>query len=145
VWRINKPRHDALALLAIFIPPILILAGALTITLKSFSLFDAASLVLLHSAFSCAYILIYPASQADSPSFKILLLVKERMPEGVRESEIMSFLNPNQLFEARVSDLVEASLIASKNNKFVLTKRGRCLVIPFMLLRRSLGYAAGKG
>ena len=105
----------------------------------------SASIGLLHIALSLAYIQIYPASQAASPSLKILLLVKESMPVGMTENEIQTCFNPKELLEARIQDLVDSGLVRQTDDKLELSPCGYGLVLPFIVLRKLLGLQAGQG
>ena len=144
-WRIKHPRNHAGALLSIFFVP-----GAFFIFLASFfwghfSNFDLFAVILLHASLSCAYIQFYPASQADSPSLKILTVVGKSMPGGITGAEIQAQFDPAQLFTARVRDLLEAQLVNRVNGNLVITPKGRAFISPFLLLRKLLGLTAGKG
>lgn len=99
----------------------------------------------MHAALSCAYIQVYPASQADSPSFKILLLVRKSMPAGMTQREIRAIFNSKVLLEDRLQDLTHAGLIKEYESNLELTQKGHALILPFMILRRLIGLPMGKG
>ena len=109
------------------------------------SLLDLSAIVLLHIALSSAYIQVYPASQATSPSLKILLLIKKSMPHGMAEIQIQKVFNPKELLETRIQDLVDSGLVWENGDKLALTSSGHALILPFVFLRQILGLPAGKG
>ena len=103
------------------------------------------AVALLHAALSFAYIQVYPASQAQSPSLKILLLVGKAMPAGLAGSEIQAQFKPAELLEERIQDLIDAGLVHEENGFLELTPSGRAMVFPFVVLRTALGLSAGAG
>lgn len=145
LWRIGHPRNHALALLGVFLG----LGGALLALLWLLcpvcSMLDLFALVLLHISLSCVYIQIYPASQADSPSLKILVLVGRSMPDGMTEAEIQKHFASEDLFTARLRDLLAVGQVRQDGDSLILTSKGLALVVPFLALRKTLGLPAGKG
>ena len=145
VWRTRHPRRHALALFAIFFVPVGILLPVAGAVFGPGSWTDIAAILLLHTALSCAYIQIYPASQADSPSLRILVMVEHVKPRGMTETEIRSRFRSDELLEARLQDLVLAGLTHESNNRLALTPRGRAFIYPFVLFRDLLGAPPPKG
>ncbi len=145
LWRIRHPRNHALALIGVFFG----LGGGLLVLIRfvcpMLSGIDLFALALLHISLSCTYIQIYPASQADSPSLKILVIVGRSMPAGMTEAEIQKHFAPEDLFTARIRDLLAVGQVRRDGDKLVLTSKGIVLVKPFMALRKILGLSAGKG
>ena len=145
IWRFRHPKRHALALMAIFFAPCIafvILLGGICPHLSNVDLF---AIALLHVAISCAYIQLYPASQANSPSMQIMTIVQKSMPRGISVEEIQSLFDPMNVFDARVNDLLAADLICENAGKLSLTGRGHVLIVPFILYRRTLGIPEGKG
>lgn len=106
---------------------------------------DLLAIALLHIAISCAYIQVYPASQADSPSFKILLLIQKSIPNGITEREIQAVFLSQKLLDDRIQDLIDSGLIQEKASTLELTSKGKTFLFPFVFLRKILGYAKGEG
>ncbi len=106
---------------------------------------DFYAILLLHTSLSLAYILVYPASQADSPSFKILLHVGRAMPSGLSTEEIQSRFPASALLDARIQDLINANLARVQSDRLILTRQGRYFIKPFIMLRKALGLPAGAG
>lgn len=145
LWRMRAPRNHAAALLLVFGgagAPILCL---LALWLPHFSHEDLFAIALLHASLSCAYIQFYPASQADSPSLKILVLVGHSMPAGMTADEIQTRFDPSELFAARMHDLLNAQLVHQDKGAISLTPKGKCFILPFLILRKILGLPVGRG
>ena len=106
---------------------------------------DLYGMFLLHAALSFSYILVYPASQADSPSFKILLHIEGSMPQGMTESEIAYLFPQTKLLAARIRDLIDSRLVDEKDGNLSLTLKGRIMIKPFISLRKIMGLPAGAG
>ena len=144
-WRLQHPKRHALTLISIFSVPLLGLLPFSRLLWPDLSWVDVAAVGLLHLATSCAYIQIYPASQADSPSLKILLLVEKSMPAGMTERQIQALFSSKQLLEERVQDLLDSGLVNEHANNLELTTKGHMLILPFIVLRRLIGLPAGQG
>lgn len=145
LWRFRHPCNHVAALLLVFFVP-----GAALIFLSSFlwrqiSGLDLFAIALLHASLSCTYIQFYPASQADSPSLKILVMVGESMPAGMTEAEIQTHFNSEDLFTARLQDLLDVRLVHQIDGKLSLSSKGRSLVTPFLILRKIVGLSPGRG
>ena len=145
IWRRRHPKRHALALFIVFIVPVIVLTPLVGTVWPQLPLVDLAAVMLLHVSLSCAYIQFYPASQADSPSLRILLLVGKSMPLGMTESEICSIFDPKDLFEARVDDLLSSGLIQKSSGKLTITTQGRVFILPFIVFRNLLGLPLGEG
>lgn len=144
-WRVRHPKHHAIALLEIFIGFPLMGLLFWKIPHPFFSWAELYAILLLHASLSFAYIQVYPASQADSPSFKILLHVGKSMPQGMSALEIRSLFSSTKLLDERIHDLINSDLICEESGKLALTTRGKWFVMPFMTLRKILGLSAGAG
>lgn len=145
IWRFHHPKQHALALIVILL---LVLIVFLIISTGSFQLplIDIAAISLLYVALSCAYIQIYPASQADSPSLRILLIVDQNKTRGLSEGEIKTFFTSKSLLDDRINDLLHSGLISKTNQQeFTLTKKGKILILPFIVLRNLIGLPKGNG
>lgn len=145
LWRIKHPNNHAGTLLLVFFATGAVLLYFSFLFWPHFSGLDLLAAALLHVSLSCAYIQAYPASQADSPSLKILVLIGNSMPDGMTETEIQTHFHPAELFSARIRDLLDARLIRQINGDLILTPQGRGFILPFLILRKLLGLSAGRG
>ena len=144
VWRWHHPRQHALALLSVFVVPLLGF-GAFFLGWHHGALLDVAAIGLLHMALACAYIQIYPAVQAFSPTLVILLLVDKSMPSGATREGLSARLDDRFLLGERIADLVDAKLVREADNQLALAPRGYKLIQFFIVFRRMLGLGLGKG
>ncbi len=144
VWRIAHPSRHALVLLAVFFLPLPAFALLfMKVLLGAWP--DLAAIAVLHIALSCAYIQIYPAAQAFSPTLVMLILAKRSMPHGLTRVELQSKLNDDFFLGARIKDLLDAGLVAEDQGRLVLTRQGTRLIGFFIAFRASLGLEMGKG
>ena len=156
VWRFIRPGNNLSNLLAVF----LLLPGILYITLILLVRYglllhtgeappmtapELFAVFFLHTALSAAYIVSFPALQANCPSLTILLVIKSSMPRGNTYSEIKSAFTKESSLSLRELDLIEARLIKKSGSAYTITSKGRFLLLPFILFRRLLGLSAGKG
>ena len=145
LWRFHPPHHHVPALFALFSIGGMLLLCTVRIHFDFLSGTDWTAVVLLHAAMSSAYIQLYPAGQARSPSAALLIAVGQSMPRGMNEAEIRHLLDPEKAFHERLKDLAVSGLIRNENGKLSLTARGRAFILPFLYYRRMLGIPEGKG
>ncbi len=145
IWRFGRPRNDALVLVLVFLAPLLILPLLAGNVAQGLDAVDFAAICLLQIALGCAYIQIYPASQAQSPSLKIMMIVDRGMPAGVTEENIRKSFRQETLFDERLDDLLLSGLVENTNGQLQLTPRGRQFIFPFLLIRKWVGLPFGEG
>lgn len=145
IWRIWRPRSDLRALFVIFmIAPTLVVVALLGASLlvpggPVPSVLDAAAILLLHWALAFAYVLTYPAAQAQSPSLEIAYAVGQSMPRGLSREELLAHLDGETLVRSRVDDLVANRLIRAEGDRYVLTPSSIRLIRAFLGFRALLG------
>jgi hypothetical protein len=151
VWRIFSPRSYFKALPAVFlaIPAAAVIAAAST---PLFSLYlgfmdgvDWLAAFFLHLSLAAAYIMTYPALQANSPSLVMILHIEASMPEGLTSGELGGLFDAQGLVGDRIEDLKTSGLIKVEGSRCAITPKGRALLAPFIILRRLLGLPAGLG
>ena len=104
----------------------------LVVSFFEYRLFDLLAAALLFTSWTFAYILVYPASQAASPSFRILYLIGRAKSQGIPENQIFSSFENEDLFDARLHDLMGAGLVIREGEMLGATAKGRALVSPFL-------------
>jgi hypothetical protein len=145
MWRIRRPRSDVRALFVIFlIAPTLggvALFGASLLASGGQvpAALDVAAVLLVHWALASAYLLTYPAAQAQSPSLEIAFAVGRSMPRGLSREEILALLNSEALVHARMDDLVANRLVRADGDRYVLTISSTRLIRGFLGFRALLG------
>lgn len=145
IWRIRKPKEHAGALLAVFLLPLTVLPYLAGLFCFSATVLEWAAIFLLHAGLSFSYIQLYPASQADSPSLRIMILVSKAMPDGLTPEALTAQFDSARLFHDRLNDLAAVGQIRLDNDRVRLTSRGRLMILPFFWLRRMIGLPWGKG
>lgn len=150
IWRIRIPKNDASALFLIFlIIPSSIFLILLSIRMLDFiialSAIEMAYILLLHISLSFIYISSYPAAQAVSPSLDIILIIASAETKRLTEGDIIKNYKDAHIIKNRISDLMASALIKQKGECFELSPIGRFTIIFFILYRKILGLAAGKG
>ena len=145
LWRWRRPQQQIGWFLIIFLTPLLLLTLAWFRPVSYLSLQDFLFVVLAHLSLSCAYIQIYPACQALSPSLMVLLFVGNSMPDGMTEAEIQARFSREILLGNRIQDLLVSGLIRENKGQFEIAPQGLLIVLPGIFLRKMLGLTPGKG
>jgi len=95
---------------------------------------------LLDLSLSLAYMLVYSAVAAFSPSIAILERVEENMPQGLpREELVPPWFSDENLAGARHHNLVSNGLVSYRDANLVLEFKGRFVARCFLIFRRFLG------
>lgn len=136
IWRVVRPLNQVIWIFSIFI-----LLPVLTYVFIGSPVFT----ILWHIALSAAYIMSYPAIQAECPTLKIVLAVSRAMPKGLAAEDINSIFTENKLLSDRFDDLIKDKFIFFRDNKWVLSPKGRFLVNFFSAYRRTLNLPLGEG
>ena len=100
-------------------------------------------LILYYGSMTLAYVITYSAIEVDSPSLVIIRQISDSGSNGITEQELLDSLNNSKLIVPRLSDLINDKMVISDNQKFVLTRKGKCLGVLFKTYRALLG--SGKG
>ena len=145
IWRFRRPSRDAFFLFLLYGLTLALWFFIFRFFFSGLFWFDFFAAALLFTAFAFSYIQVYPASQADSPSFKILYLIRKSGPRGLSQKEIFAELGQERLFDDRLNDLNVAGLIQKEKGQLVITAKGRVLIAPFIQLREILGLPLGRG
>lgn len=90
------------------------------------------------------YLSVYPAVQAQSPTFRILHALSNH-PEGLTEYEIVGECADPRALSDRWEELERANLLIQRENSFELTWKGRNLAKLFLFYRSLLGLPVGQG
>lgn len=128
-WRIFRPKRQMLALFLIYFGPVFGLAYFIL----------PAGIFLF--ALSAAYVMTFPAIQAQSPT---LLLIQEIKRRGGRvgEDDLGAIFNERLLLEERKKDLSRDGLVNADGS---MGRFGKALAVVFLLYRRMLGISGGTG
>ena len=144
-WRSSRPRHEAQFLLLVFGSPALFYFFGWVVCDTAVVWWTLTAALLLHIALSSAYLQIYPAIQADSPSSKVLVQIAHAGPGGLLEDQIWKHLDRQALVNDQIQDLLASGLICESSGFLELTQTGRLFVLPFIWFRRALGAPPPEG
>lgn len=151
IWRIRRPLRQTIGILVIFL--VVLLAGIIFLLLDFVShdrrlnnllnLCEVVQLILYYGSMTLAYMITYSAIEVDSPSLVIIRQISDSGPNGLTEEELLGSLDDSKLIMPRLSDLINDKMATFDNQKFVLTRKGKCLGFLFKIYRDLLG--AGRG
>lgn len=151
IWRLHLPRKQTNALLMIF--SLVIILGV-SVILKypglikwsiysSKNLFEIFQLFLLYSTISAAYILSYPAVEADSPTLIIIREVFDSGASGLEKSSLERIADNDLLILPRIRDMVSDRMVYIKDGKYRLMPKGLIMAKIFSFYRSVIN--GGKG
>ncbi len=138
LWRIWLPRRNRAAVLANIFFWTLVIG---IIVLKDFR--GCLDYIVLYCSLAAAYIVSYPAMEADSPSLAIVYDIAKAGKSGLDKNGIYKIMTDDTLVVARVTDLLNDSLIRLDSGRYVLTLKGRILAAVFAWFRRLLNAPKG--
>jgi hypothetical protein len=134
VWRLGKVRKQMLWLFLIFVG----------LPLFAFAAFpDQALAIFLTLCFSTAYVQMYPAAQAQSPSLVFLLFIHAH--PGRARDELMKTFVSSRLLDDRIADLHRDGLITGETGQLRLRPFGRLLVKFYARFRTLMKLKRGQG
>ena len=150
VWRIKKPADDAAALfgLTVVLP---VFASALlaffALDFRGLQMLDAALLgIIFHVGTGFAYMSLYTASQAASPTSLILLRAGRAGAHGMDETELCEQFTWQQLSGGSVQSAIEEGFLAvAADGSLQVATRGQALLRVCSTLRRFLNLPPGRG
>lgn len=144
LWRLLKPRrHMRAVFLHFLLLPALFWVGIYFAAFEDF--FSWACACLLYFSLAAAYVQTYPAFQAISPSLKIVYFIGSS-PDGMSIADIEKLFPREALIEDRFKDLVAEGFVKiSPEGSIIFLSKGQALAQPFVMFRKFLGLAEGKG
>lgn len=154
LWRTIKPRRQMALLGLIFVLAPATIYFALFVIAQATQPsgtwfvrdpFNLSYVFIWHLALSAAYIMSYPAIQAESPSLRILLAIADSRPGGLDARELEGLFPPDVLIKERFADLIAENLIQPDGNQYVPTRKGRALTTLFTGYRWLLDLPRGEG
>ena len=129
IWRVHPPGRSIRALLCIFATTPLVAVPIFMAIEPSAaigaSLTDALRVLLLYVSCSLAYVCLYSAIEAQSPSLAIVSYVAGCGSAGCSEADIANHIIDGESVNARIDSMKAAKMIVICNGKYVLTPGGR--------------------
>ncbi len=142
IWRLRLPRNPIKALVCLF-SSVIMLGIIFLASFKLCSFVQSLHIILLFFSFSIAYLIIYSAIEADSPSLVIVSHIFKSGKAGLSKSMLKELLGDNLLIEPRLRDLVNARLADFNGKTYKINNNGRFFILPLMLYRSFLGLRKG--
>ena len=138
IWRVRLPgKNRAFVLVNVFFWT-LVLA---VIILRNISNYP--DYIVLYCCLAAAYIVSYPALEADSPSLTIVRNIAKSGKSGLDKNELYKAMTDETLVVARISDLLNDGLVRMDSGKYILTSKGRFLADIFVRFRGILNAPKG--
>jgi hypothetical protein len=153
VWRCFPPKtHVKLLLIIFFAIPAAVQISCFvainnfgTLGLTAINPVDIMAVYMFHITLAAAYILTYPALQAQCPTLSMLLIIGHSMPDGAKSDELKSTFEVAHLLEPRLRDLVGSGMVNKIDDSYTITGKGLFILSPLLMLRKLLGLPAGRG
>jgi len=138
IWRLCLPQKNrALVLVNVFFWTLVL--GA--VVLKGIS--GYVDYIVLYCCLAAAYIVSYPAIEADSPSLVIVRGIAGAGKSGLDKNELYKAMTDEILVVAGIEDLIANDLIRMDSGKYLLTQKGRFLAGIFVRFRQLLNVPKG--
>ncbi|MBF0274123.1 MAG: hypothetical protein HQK84_02710 [Nitrospinae bacterium] len=147
VWKIRLPHRQTKVLLLIFFSTLLL--GSFLFYLGNFpivlfglpfpaEIFELIQVATLFTAVTLAYMITYSAVEADSPSLVITNMIRDSMPEGINKEVFEERMNDDLLIKPRLKDLIIDKIAIMKDERYVLTDKGKLMAGLFATYRSIL-------
>ncbi len=138
IWRIRLPKKNRVFVLVNVFFWTLVLGVILLEGISSYT-----DYIVLYCCLAAAYIVSYPAMEADSPSLEIVRNIAKAGASGLEKRELYSTMTDEKLVVARVEDLLNDGLARLDSGKYMLTPKGRFLAGVFVWFRGLLNAPKG--
>jgi uncharacterized protein YacL len=151
LWRFYLPKRQARALFLIFIVILTLFLcvsvanrfNALNSRLFTQSLPYVFHIMFFYFSFFVAYLVLYSAIEADSPTLLMLLEIDKCGSAGLTKDKLREILDDDLLIKPRLNDLLLEGLIVRRGNKIKLSGKGRLVGVIFTSYRKILNLPKG--
>jgi hypothetical protein len=152
IWKVHLPKNQKRVLLRIFFGSLisyLVVLWLISLFLRNAGVsipmvwMEYFRLCVFFISLTLAYITTYSALEADSPSLAIVMSIAKARTRGLNINELYKTMDNDKLLKPRITDLLIDNLIYFKNNKYILTAKGKALVTIFIIYRGLLGAQKG--
>jgi hypothetical protein len=151
LWRFRRPGRQRVVITLLFGG---VFVGGLLISTRTWRMIrggaeditfwaDLFQMTLCYAALVCAYITTYSAVEVDSPSLTMIRMIADAGKQGISRDDFLARIRQYSFLDPRIDDLLREGLIASAQDRLVITGTGRRFVAFFVFLRRVLN--TGKG
>jgi hypothetical protein len=141
-WRLRVPRRQAAVLSALFLS--VAIAGFGTIAIGNpfpgeMPVPRILLSVLLFFSFSAAYLILFSALEADSPTLTVIGLIAERGSRGIHRQEVISIMQRHSYVKLRIEQMVTDGMVVEMPNGLRLASQGLWLTSIVLFYRTMLG------
>ncbi len=151
IWKIRLPKKQVTVILEIF--SFVLILGTISLfefpgfikwnLLSSDNFFEIGQFILLFISVTAAYIVSYPAIEADSPTLTIIKAVSEAGSEGLDKDRLDRMMNDDLLVIPRMKDMVSDEMVYSDGKRYKLTPKGFAMARVFLFYRNIIRGAKG--
>ena len=143
VWRIRLPKNQMGALLKVFLVVFVIwlslaLSGLMSSLGSYLNIYEHIYIGLFYFSMVLAYTLAYSTIEADSPSLTINRIISAAGTEGISENDLMAKLNLDRFLSRRMEALVVDKMVNLRDDRYVITPKGRLAMRTVICYRRLL-------
>jgi hypothetical protein len=140
IWRVALPQRQSRALLFIFLGVLAVgLFGGLTGLFPPLTLIQAAHVALTQIAGALAYICLYSAIEADSPTVQIVQFTAAAGHHGRHRDEYTAIINDDLLLGSRFRAMIRDGFVQEQAGTYRLTAKGVRMAQCFALTSRLFG------
>jgi hypothetical protein len=115
------------------------LVGSFTGILQRLTLIQAAHVALTQIAGALAYVCLYSAIEADSPTVAIVQFTAEAGARGRCRDEYLAIINDDLLLGSRFRAMIRDGFVREQSGSYQLTEKGVRMARFFTLTSRLLG------
>jgi hypothetical protein len=140
MWRTALPQRQSRALLFIFLGVLSAgLLGAFAGLLPPLTLIEAAHVAIVQISGALAYICLYSAIEADSPTVGIVQFTAAAGQRGRRRDEYTAIINDELLLGSRFRAMIRDGFVREQSGRYCLTAKGEQLARMFARASRVFG------
>ncbi|MCX5785050.1 MAG: hypothetical protein NTX59_05130 [Elusimicrobia bacterium] len=101
------------------------------------------SVALYVASFVLAYMITYSGIEADSPTLVMMKIIADAREKGIQTEEFFNMLNNDILVKPRLRDLIIDKMVFIREERYILTAKGKIFAEIFILYRKILGLGKG--
>jgi hypothetical protein len=140
-WRLGVPRRQSAALVGLFLATAI--CGFTVIHAGDFfpgetSLPRLLLAILLFGSFCVAYLILFSALEADSPTLTLIWLIAETGPRGIHRDDLMRAMERHSYVRLRVDQMIADGMAVETSSGLRLAAQGLWLSSLVLLYRRLL-------
>jgi hypothetical protein len=140
-WRLRMPRRQSAALLALFLASAI--CGFSVIYAGDFfpseiSLPRLLLAILLFGSFCVAYLILFSALEADSPTLTLIRLIAETGSRGIHRDDLMRAMERHSYVRLRIDQMIADGMAVETSSGLRLAAQGLWLSSLVLLYRRLL-------